>query len=151
MGIEKTYYGYPQMLEDLGILLKKMDGYRPEAMIAIARGGLTVSHFLAHAWKLNSLYTLNSVHYAGTEKLEDVQIFNVPDIQGAKEVLVVDEIVDSGESLEAIMALLKSHYPDTIFKTLALFQKKTACFQADFWAREADSWIDFFWEVDLKA
>ncbi len=30
------------------------------------------------------------------------------------------------------------------------FYKKTAVLQPDFAVREANEWIDFFWEVDVK-
>lgn len=147
--MNRRYYDYHEFLQDCRALTGKMANYRPDAIVAVSRGGVSLGHLLSEYFDLRTLYTLNAIHYDGTQKLDTVEIFNVPDLKGAEHVLVVDEIVDSGESMQAIMTLLKARYPAVAFKTAALFQKPEACFQAEFWAQHATEWIDFFWEVDL--
>jgi xanthine phosphoribosyltransferase len=148
--MKRLYYGFDRFLSDSRILTQKMAGYSPEAIVAISRGGVSLGHLLSEYYDLRTLYTLNAIHYDDTRKLKGVEIFNVPDLHQAKRVLVVDEIVDSGESMVAIMAQLRACYPAVDFKTAALFQKAEACFEADFWVARPAGWIDFFWEVDLK-
>ncbi|MGE4294781.1 MAG: phosphoribosyltransferase [Campylobacterales bacterium] len=147
--MNRVYYGYAEFLADCRTLAAQMAGYQPDAIVAVSRGGVSLGHLLSEFFDLRTLYTLNAIHYDGTRKLETVEIFNVPDLRDAKTVLVVDEIVDSGETLDAILTLLKSHYPVVAFKSAALFQKPGAAIEADFWVREAGDWIDFFWEIDL--
>lgn len=148
--MNRVYYSYTEFLADCRTLTARMTGYRPEAIVAVSRGGVTLGHLLSEYFDLRTLYTLNAIHYEDTQKLDTVKIFNVPDLHSAQEVLVVDEIVDSGESMRAIMRLLEARYPAVRFKTAALFQKGDAVFQADYWVREAGDWIDFFWEKDLQ-
>jgi xanthine phosphoribosyltransferase len=65
-------------------------------------------------------------------------------------VLIVDDIIDSGETMREILNVLGERYPDVEFKVMTLFQKPTAPFRADFYSQESNEWIDFFWIGDLR-
>ena len=67
-----------------------------------------------------------------------------------KKVLIIDDIVDSGETMEEILKILKEKFPYVEFRLATLFYKKTAVLQPDYSVREATQWINFFWEEDLK-
>ncbi len=146
---EKHYYSYEEFKIDAQSLVNKCRDYEPCALLAIARGGLTLSHLMAQAMNIRNLYTLNSIHYEKDLKLNTINIFNVPDLSNAKKVLVVDDIVDSGETLHATLNILEQRYPQVTFKTATIFYKPSAIIQADFTLKVADKWIDFFWEVDV--
>lgn len=148
--MEKLYYSYELFRKDTQKLVDKCRPYEPEILLAVARGGLTLSHLMAQALDMRNLYTLNSIHYEGELKLDTFNIFSIPDVSHAKRVLVVDDIVDSGETMEEILKLLNKKFPEVEFKLATLFYKKTALLQPDFTVREANEWIDFFWEVDVK-
>ncbi|GAA7265042.1 phosphoribosyltransferase [Helicobacter pylori] len=145
------YYSYEEFLQDLKDLYNKIDNEigKPDAIIAISRGGLTMAHLLSLRWDLREVYTLNAISYQG-DKQGDLIIKNIPSIpEGFDKVLIVDEIVDSGKSLIKIVDMLKSLNPCINFYTCAIFQKSTAIFQADFFLKEPMDWIDFFWEKDM--
>ena len=148
--MEKLYYSYDLFKKDAQILVDKCRGFEPEILLAVARGGLTLSHLMAQALDMRNLYTLNSIHYEGELKLETFNIFNIPDVSSAKKVLIVDDIVDSGETMREILKVLKEKYPEVKIKLATLFYKNTALIKPDFSVREANEWIDFFWEVDVK-
>ena len=148
--MEKLYYSYDLFKKDAQILVDKCRGFEPEILLAVARGGLTLSHLMAQALDMRNLYTLNSIHYEGELKLETFNIFNIPDVSSAKKVLIVDDIVDSGETMREILKVLKERFPEVEFKLATLFYKNTALIKPDFSVREANEWIDFFWEVDVK-
>lgn len=148
--MEKLYYSYDLFKEDTQKLVDKCRGYEPDILLAVARGGLTLSHLMAQAMDMRNLYTLNSIHYEGELKLDTFNVFNIPDVSHAKKVLVVDDIVDSGETMEEILRILGEKFPNVEFKLATLFYKKTAVLQPDYTVREAAEWIDFFWEVDVK-
>lgn len=148
--MEKLYYSYELFKEDTQKLVDQCRDYEPEILLAVARGGLTLSHLMAQAMDMRNLYTLNSIHYEGELKLDTFNIFNIPDVSHAKRVLVVDDIVDSGETMEEILKILGEKFPNVEFKLATLFYKKTAVLQPDYTVREANEWIDFFWEVDVK-
>ena len=105
---------------------------------------------MSEAMNMRNLYTLNSIHYEGELKLDTFNIFNIPDISHAKKVLIIDDIVDSGETMEEILKILKEKFPNVEFRLATLFYKKTAVLQPDYSVREATQWINFFWEEDVK-
>ena len=148
--MEKLYYSYDLFKEDTQKLVNSCRDYEPDVLLAVARGGLTLAHLMAQAMDMRNLYTLNSVHYEGELKLDTFNVFNIPDVSHAKRVLIIDDIVDSGETMEEILKILKEKFPNVEFKLATLFYKKTAVLQPDYTVREATQWIDFFWEVDVK-
>ncbi len=146
--MKKYYYSYDEFKDDVKELVELTKPYNADTYLAIARGGLTLGHFMANALDTRRLYTLNSIHYNGEEKLDTFDIFNVPSLDDAKRVLIIDDIIDSGETMREIIKLLKVKYPNTEFKTATIFYKTSAILKADFALKEAKEWIDFFWEVD---
>jgi len=147
--LDKYYYNYDEFKQDAKELVNKVLPYNPDTLLSIARGGLTLSHLMAQAMDTRRLFTLNSIHYDNTKRLDSFKIFNVPCLKDAKRVLIIDDIVDSGETMEKIFEMLRKDYPDVEFKLATIFYKPTALVQPDFAIKEAHDWIDFFWEVDL--
>jgi xanthine phosphoribosyltransferase len=148
--MNKTYYSYNDFTKDCQILLPQLKAYNPDALVAIARGGLTLGHFLAQGLNTNNLFTINSIHYDDTKKLNNFKISNIPDLNNFRKVVLVDDIVDSGETIQEILNILKTKYPKCQFKVVSLFYKKTAIIQPDFSINETKNWIEFFWEADLE-
>ena len=144
------YYGYEEFLRDMKGLLGQAKQYGPDAIIAVARGGLSIGQLLAEGLDLRTLFSINSIHYEGEQKLEYIKVYNIPELGQAKKVLVVDDIVDSGDTMQEILRVLKEHYPKVEFKVMTLFQKGSASFRADFWSQESNEWIDFFWISDIR-
>jgi xanthine phosphoribosyltransferase len=148
--LEKLYYSYDLFKNDTQILVDKCRDFEPEILLAIARGGITLSHLMAQALDIRNLFTLNSIHYEKEQKLDTFNIFNIPDLSNAKKVLIIDDIIDSGETMKEILFILNEKFPNVEFKIATLFYKNTALIKPDFCVREANEWIDFFWELDVK-
>jgi len=147
--LKKIYYSYEDFVNDSKILLKQIKDYEPDALVPIARGGLALGQMIGEALNTREVYSVNSILYEDTKKLEECKVFNVPNLSNVKKVVLIDDIVDSGESMKHIIAKLKKLYPHCKFKIATLFYKPTACIQPDFTVKEATGWIEFFWEVDL--
>ena len=146
--MKKYYYKYDEFLGDVIALAHKIKEYSPDTILAVARGGLTLGQFIAEAIDTRRLFTLNAIHYNKERKLDSLEIFNIPDLRSAKRVIIVDDIVDSGETLKEVVHLLKQKYPYCEFKLATIFYKPTALIEVDYTIKEAYEWIDFFWEVD---
>jgi len=146
--LEKYYYSYDEFLGDAIALAHKVKEFKPDTLLAVARGGLTLGHFMAQAMDTRRLFALNSIHYNKDKKLDTLEIFNIPNLDDAKRVVIVDDIVDSGETLKAVLELLKKEYPNCEFRLATIFYKPTAIIEADYTIKKAYEWIDFFWEVD---
>jgi xanthine phosphoribosyltransferase len=145
------YYDYKTFVKDVKQIVEKTSGFQPDTLLAVARGGLTFAHAYAMATDNRNLYSVNSVLYDGEVKRSYAKLSNLPELGSARRVLILDDIVDSGETLKAVLHVLYERYPDIEFKCASLFYKPSADIQPDFTLREADEWIDFFWEKDFLA
>ena len=145
----KTYYLYEEYKQDLKTLTKKID--QPfDTILGMARGGLSMAQMLGEYYDLREVYAINAIGYNDTEKKESVEVFNVPDLKSTKQVLVVDDIVDSGDTLVEVLKVLKHKYPKVTFLTASIFYKKTACIKPTWCVKEPKGWVEFFWSEDLK-
>ncbi len=148
--MDKSYYSYEQCIEDCKVLIPQLKKYNPDALVSIARGGLVLGHLLSHALDTRNIYTINSIHYENDKRLSSFDIFNIPDISKFNKIVLIDDIVDSGETIVEVLNILTHRYPDCEFKVATIFYKPTALVQPNFSVREAKNWIEFFWEVDLN-
>lgn len=146
----RYYYCYAEYLSDSKKLTSSIDDDF-DAIVAIARGGMVLAHMLGEHYDIREVYTINTIGYNDTEKLDRVEVFNIPDLKQAKNILVVDDIVDSGATMKLVLQLLSEHYPDSSFKSAALFYKTSAVIKPDWHVRYAEEWIDFFWSVDMAS
>ncbi|VAY87142.1 Putative nucleotide phosphoribosyltransferase [hydrothermal vent metagenome] len=147
--MSEQYYSYNHCIKDCKTLLPQLKKYNPDGLVAIARGGLTIGHILAHGLNTNNLFSINCIHYHNQQKMDTFKISNIPDLQEYKKIVLVDDIVDSGETIIEIKKALEKKYKNTEFKIATLFYKTTASIKPDFTVNEATKWINFFWEVDL--
>jgi len=148
--IAMKYYPYDSFKTDTNKLLLKIKEFQPESLVGIARGGLTLSHAIAEGLNLRNVQTLSTQLYDKTQKRDALCIKGFCEFKDKQKVLVIDDISDSGDTLKAIMEMLRTKHPKVEFKTATLFYKKTSVFEPDFWINEANDWIDFFWERDFK-
>ncbi len=145
----KIYYPYDEFREDLKILITKID--QPfDAILGIARGGLSMAQMLGEYYELREVYSINTIGYEDTYKNDSVEVFNIPELKDAKRVLIVDDIVDSGDTLIEVLAVLYEKYPNITFLTASLFYKKTAKISPMWYVKEPKGWIEFFWAEDLR-
>ena len=126
--------------------LQKLNITKPDAIVAIARGGLTLAHHLAEIFDIREVFAINAISYNKTQKKEKIDIFNIPNLHGYKNILIVDDISDSGDTFIEVLKILKEKYNDLSFKTLSIFYKPSSKFKPDFYFQETTEWIRFFWE-----
>jgi len=126
--------------------LKNLNIQKPECIIAIARGGLTLAHHLAEIFDIREVFVINAISYNKTQKKEKIDIFNIPELHKYHNVLIVDDISDSGDTFIEVLKILKEKYSDLNFNTLSIFYKPTSKFKPDFYFQETKEWIKFFWE-----
>ncbi|QCT94190.1 phosphoribosyltransferase [Caminibacter mediatlanticus TB-2] len=144
----KEFYSFNDFSKDIEILANKIKGYNADALLAIARGGLTLGHFLAERLNTREVYAINAISYEGDKKLGYVKIFNLPNLKHKKKIVLVDDISDSGETLKAVKELITKTYPQIEIKTATIFYKEKTKVMPDFYIKEAKNWIVFFWDSE---
>ncbi|SHO80239.1 Xanthine-guanine phosphoribosyltransferase [hydrothermal vent metagenome] len=146
----RKYYSYNEFRDDLKVLIQKID-YNFDTIIAIARGGLSIGQLLGEYYNIRKVYSINTIGYDRDKKLDKIEIFNIPNLKESQNILIVDDIVDSGDTLVLILDRVKELYPDKNFKSASIFYKPSAIIQPDYSIREAKEWIEFFWSKDLNS
>ncbi|MFK5977141.1 MAG: phosphoribosyltransferase family protein [Sulfurovum sp.] len=146
--MNKIYYPYQEFRQDLKILTAKID-VEFDTIIALARGGLSMGLMLGEYYDIRNVYSINTIGYEDTQKLDGVRVFNIPNLDKSKRVLIVDDIVDSGDTLIEVIKVLNQKYPKLEIITASLFYKKSAKIEPDYYVKQTDEWIEFFWSVDL--
>ena len=136
------FYSYEEMKMDL----QNNPIPKPDAIVAIIRGGMTLAHHLSEIFNIKDVFTINASSYDKTKKLSTPKVWNIPNLTNHEKILIVDDISDSGETFLEVLKKLKEKYPNKIFKTIAIFYKPTSKFKPDFYFHETNEWIEFFWE-----
>jgi uncharacterized protein len=122
-------------------------GYRPDLILAIARGGLPVGGALGYALGVKNCATINVEFYTGVGERLDVPVVLPPtpplvDLAGLK-VLVADDVADSGITLALIRDLVRPHVAE--LRTAVLYKKPWSVVEPDYLWALTDGWIDFPW------
>src|SRR3954453_20722441 len=82
------------------------DGYRPDLVLGIARGGLLVAGAIGYALGVKNTFTMNVEFYTGIDECLDMPMIlpPVPDLVdfGDFKVLVADDVADTGATLQLV-------------------------------------------------
>ena len=124
--------------------------YEPEMVIAIARGGLIPAGALAYAIGIKAAGTLNVEFYSDVEETLPDPVVLEPlldtDAVIDKRLLVVDDVADSGRTLDLVLGLLRRHTPHV--RSAVLYTKPRTIVRPDYSWRETDRWINFPWSSE---
>lgn len=144
------FYSYDEFEKDVKILAKDIKKkFNPQSLVAIARGGMSLAHSLAVALENRNLFSLNSIHYNDTQKLDTIEVFNIPDLSKFESVLLVDDIIDSGESMLEIKKQVLKKYPHLQVKIATIFYKENALLIPEFKTKLAKEWVEFYWDIKI--
>src|SRR3954465_13011655 len=84
------------------------DGFEPDLILAIARGGLLLAGALGYALGVKNTYTMNVEFYTGPDERLPAPIVLPPvpalvDLSEAK-LLIADDVADTGRTLELVQS-----------------------------------------------
>ena len=125
-------------------------GYRPDIVLAVARGGLTVAGALAYALSVKNCFAMNVEFYTGVDQRLDVPVVLPPtldmvDIAGLL-VLIADDVADTGKTLALVRDVIRPHVADA--RCAVLYQKSRSLVDCEYVWRHTDLWINFPWSCD---
>ena len=125
-------------------------GFQPDILLGIARGGLLPAGALAYALDVKNLFTISVEFYTGVDSRLDVPVMLPPfldarDLDAAR-VLVVDDVADTGKTLELVHQFCAGHVAEA--RTAVLYQKPQSIIKSDFTWRHTDRWINFPWSTE---
>lgn len=120
---------------------------RPDAILAVARGGLLVAGALAYALEIKALSLVNVELYTGVdERLDDPLVLppalELGHLRGAR-LLIADDVADTGTTLDLVSRMCAPHVAEV--RTAVLYRKPRSTAHCDHVWRETELWIDFPW------
>ena len=151
---EKGFHvSWDQIHRDSRALAWRLDGKGPDdgawrAIVAITRGGMAPAMIIARELDIRTVDTISVKSY-DHQAQSIAQVLKAPDAEMMGDgtgVLVIDDLVDSGKTLE----LLRELYPNAHFATV--YAKPQGRPQVDSFITEVsqDTWIFFPWDMALQ-
>ncbi len=133
-------------------------GFRPDLIIGVWRGGapvaIAVQEFLDYAGVPSDHIAIRASSYTGIDEQEQIVRvqglhYIVENVNAEDQVLLVDDVFDSGRSLRATLAELRQkcrrNMPSTIRIACPWYKpnKNITDMQPDYFVHETDDWLVF--------
>jgi uncharacterized protein len=125
------------------------DGFRPDIILAIARGGLFVAGALGYSLSVKNLHLMNVEFYNGVGATLDMPVM-LPPVPLAvdfsrKKVLVADDVADTGKTLELVRGFIAEHVAEV--RSAVVYEKPGSLVKCDYVWKRTERWINFPWST----
>jgi hypoxanthine phosphoribosyltransferase len=125
-------------------------GFRPDIILAIARGGLTVAGALGYALGIKNCFAISVEYYTGIDERLDVPVVlpPMPDLVAVRDlnVLIADDVADTGDTLSMVERIIHPHVREA--RSAVLYKKSRSVIEPTYTWRQTDAWITFPWSAD---
>ncbi|WP_069167787.1 phosphoribosyltransferase [Nocardia altamirensis] len=126
------------------------DGFEPDLILSIARGGLFVAGALGYALDVKNLHVMNVEFYTGIDQRLDLPVMLPPvpqavDLAGAT-VLVADDVADTGATLKLVRDFCEDHVAEV--RCAVIYQKPRSEVDCEYVWKRTDRWINFPWSTE---
>ncbi len=126
------------------------DGFQPDLILSIARGGLFLAGALGYALGVKNLHVMNVEFYDGVGTTLDMPVM-LPPVPSAvdfsaKKVLIVDDVADSGRTIELVRTFIKDQVEDV--RSAVIYEKPRSVIRCDYVWKRTDRWINFPWSCE---
>lgn len=143
---------------ELNVLARKVanqiseSGFLPDYLIGVTVGGLIPLGLIAKELDIRNILTVSSSSYKGKVQQDELKIRYLPEIDlSCKKLLLIDEIADTGITLEKLSGVIKEKYNPSELRTATLvLNTKRSIFKPDYFAMETEVWVVFPWEKEEK-
>jgi len=146
---ELTWSTYGTAVRELAQMVAD-DGFRPDIILAIARGGLFVAGSLGYALSVKNLYVMNIEYYTGVDERLDVPVMLPPYLDmyemDDRQILVADDVADTGHTLEVVRDFCEGKVGEV--RTAVLYEKSQSVVKCDYIWKRTDAWINFPWSTE---
>ena len=140
---------YGRAVRELAALVAD-DGYRPEMILSIARGGLFCAGSLGYALSIKNIYVMNCEYYTGVDERLPVPVMLPPavdlvDHRNSK-ILIADDVADTGHTLKMVYDFCVERVSDV--RSAVLYEKSHSLVKCDYVWKRTDQWIEFPWSTE---
>ncbi len=123
-----------------------------DAVISIGRGGMIPARLLAEKFDIHTAYVVDAKAYTADNKLGEMKISDLKLPDNINSVLVVDDVIFTGTTLDAVIEKLKTNNPQVQYGINAFLYKNSKTTYNNYnyhYAEEYDGdayWLVFPWE-----
>lgn len=151
---EKGFHvSWDQIHRDSRALAWRLDGRGPDngswrAVVAITRGGMAPAMIVARELDIRTVDTISVKSYDHQSQMDAV-VLKSPDQEMMGDgtgILIVDDLVDTGKTLEVVRAL----YPKAHFATVYAKPQGEPMVDTFITGVSQDTWIFFPWDMALQ-
>ncbi|MGW2836838.1 phosphoribosyltransferase [Streptomyces sp. NPDC001493] len=144
-----TYEGFGLAVRELAQAVAD-DGYEPDVVLSIARGGVFVAGGLAYALDCKNIHLVNVEFYTGvgTTLEMPVMLAPVPNVVDftRKKVLIADDVADTGKTLKLVRDFCLDHVAEV--RSAVIYEKPQSLVKCEYVWKKTDRWINFPWSVE---
>lgn len=161
---DKLFISANSLLQDSMELARLIvrSGFRPTYLVAMWRGGAPIGIAVQEVLEYHSIHTdhiaVRTSSYAGSgDQAKTVRVhaldYLVSRLSAQDELLLVDDVFDSGRSLEAVIAELRRrcrrNLPEKIRIATVYYKPKRnrSALAPDYYVRDTDRWLVFPHEI----
>ncbi|MBC7129742.1 phosphoribosyltransferase [Candidatus Bathyarchaeota archaeon] len=126
----------------------KESSFTPEIIVGVSRGGWPPARILSDLLDNPNLANVKVEFYVGVAETAEKPSLTQPvstDVAG-KKVLIVDEVADTGKSLQVIHQHLLDRGAEEV-KIATIYCKPWSLITPDYYVKMTDRWIVFPWEI----
>ena len=124
-------------------------GYRPDMILAIARGGLFCAGSLGYALSVKNVYVMNCEYYTGVGERLPVPVVLPPQVDFVdhrqSKVLIADDVADTGHTLKLVRDICLEEVGEV--RSAVLYEKSHSLVKCEYVWRRTDRWINFPWST----
>lgn len=142
-----TWEDIEKMTDEIAAKIKA-SGFKPDYIIGLTTGGLIPLYFMVKKLENNYNFLTIAANSYSKNKKRDLKISYLPEIGlSNKKILLIDEIVGTGDSLKEVSNILIDKYRVGELKTATLVVLKDSQFYPDFYSQKENSdWVVFPWD-----
>ncbi len=144
-----SWAGFGSAARELAVQVRD-DGYDPDLILSVARGGLLVGAALGYALDVKNTWTMNVEFYTGVDERLDVPMILPPvpelvDLESAR-MLIADDVADTGETLRLVKDFCAGKVGEV--RCAVLYEKSRSLVACEYVWKRTDLWIDFPWSAE---
>ncbi|MFI9159513.1 phosphoribosyltransferase [Kitasatospora aureofaciens] len=126
------------------------DGYVPDLVLSIARGGVFVAGGLAYALDCKNIHLVNVEFYTGVGTTLEMPVMLAP-VPAAidftdKKVLIADDVADTGKTLRLVHDFCLDHVAEV--RSAVVYEKPHSLVKCEYVWKRTDDWIEFPWSAE---
>jgi hypoxanthine phosphoribosyltransferase len=123
------------------------DNFKPDVIVGVSRGGWPPARVMSDLLENPEIANVKAEFYLGVAETKGEPLITQPVSVSVrdKEVLLMDDVADTGKSLRLVRAHLKEKGATEV-KIATIYYKPWSVVIPDYYEKETTSWIIFPWE-----